>query len=75
MQPLQIKIDGMSCGHCLARVEKALSRLEGVVPGKVLLGHAELLYDSARIQPEQIVAAIDDAGYGAEVVSPSEALA
>lgn len=75
MQPLQIEIDGMSCGHCLARVEKALSKLEGVVPGKVLLGHAELLYDPARIAPSGIVAAIDDAGYVARVVSPSQALA
>jgi copper chaperone CopZ len=75
MQPLQIKIDGMSCGHCLARVEKALTHLEGVVPGKILLGHAELLYDPARIQPARIVAAIDDAGYGAEVVAPADTLA
>jgi copper chaperone CopZ len=75
MQPLQLTIDGMSCGHCLARVEKALSRLEGVVPGKVLLGHAELLFDPSRITPDQIVAAIDDAGYGAQVAAPPGALA
>jgi hypothetical protein len=27
MEHLQLKIDGMSCGHCVARVEKALKKL------------------------------------------------
>jgi copper chaperone CopZ len=30
MEYLNLKIDGMSCGHCVARVEKALKKIDGV---------------------------------------------
>jgi copper chaperone CopZ len=75
MQALQLKIDGMTCGHCVARIERTLGKMEDVVLGKVLIGHAELFYDPARTSVARILAAIDDAGYDAQVVNAAEALA
>jgi copper chaperone CopZ len=68
MQPLTLKIDGMTCGHCVARVEKALSKLDGV-------GSAEIVYDSTRTPFARIRQAIDDAGYTAHPVESNEKVA
>ncbi|HYX26616.1 MAG TPA: heavy-metal-associated domain-containing protein [Thermoanaerobaculia bacterium] len=75
MQPLTLQIDGMSCGHCVARVEKALSRLDGVHVRRVDLGSAEIDYDPARTPFAQIRQAIDDAGYTARPVESAERVA
>jgi copper ion binding protein len=75
MQHLTLKIDGMSCGHCVAHVEKALSKLDGVSVGKVEIGAAEIDYDPARTPFARIREAIDDAGYTAQPVERAEALA
>lgn len=63
MQQTTIHIDGMSCGHCVGRVQKALSSLDGVTLKDVSVGSATVEYDEARISPAQLDAAIDAAGY------------
>ena len=75
METLKLKIEGMSCGHCVARVEKALSRLDGVSVRRVDVGSADLLVDPARASFERIRQALDDAGYEARPVEPAERLA
>ena len=60
-----LTIDGMSCGHCVSRVSKALGAIPGVVVERVEVGHAELDYDPARVTPAQIATALEDAGYPA----------
>jgi copper chaperone len=65
MEHLSLKIDGMSCGHCVARVEKALKKLDGVAVQRVEVGSAEIGYDPARTSYPQIREALDDAGYTA----------
>jgi copper ion binding protein len=75
MQHLTLKIDGMSCGHCVARVEKALSKLDGVNVSRVGVGSAEIDYDPARTSSARIREAIDDAGYTAHPLERTEALA
>jgi copper chaperone len=74
MQHLTLRIDGMSCGHCVARVEKTLSKLDGVNVRRVVIGSAEIDYDPARINFAGIREAIDDAGYTASPVEKTEAL-
>lgn len=65
-----IKIDGMSCGHCQARVEKALNDINGV-KAKVNLGKKEAVIESADyINDDVFINAVTEAGY--EVVSVSE---
>ena len=36
-ETLEFKVDGMTCGSCVARVEKKLGKLEGVVEASVNL--------------------------------------
>lgn len=75
MNHLTLKIDGMSCGHCVARVEKTLSKLYGVHVRKVQIGSAEIDYDPARTPFARIREAIDDAGYTASPVEKTEDVA
>ena len=59
---MKIKIEGMSCGHCSARVEKALKEVDGVMDVKVNLeDHVAEIKGNPSI--ENVKAAIDEAGY------------
>ena len=63
-----IKIQGMSCAACAARIEKRLKKLEGVNTAFVNLAaeKATIEYDSSRVKPSDIVNAIESLGYKAE---------
>lgn len=63
MQSLTLKIDGMSCGHCVMTVQKALRALDGVQVDQVLVGSAQLQYDPATRQVDDILEAIRDEGF------------
>lgn len=58
-----IKIEGMSCQHCVARVKKALDGLNGVTASDVQIGSAGVKYDETKIKKEDLEAAIEKAGY------------
>lgn len=60
-----LKIDGMSCGHCVASVQKALERLDGVTVEHVAVGAATVEYDPDVASPAKIAQAVSDAGYTA----------
>ena len=75
MEHLSIKIHGMSCGHCVARVEKALKQLDGVHVNRVDIGAADVTYDPALTPFARIREAIDDAGYTARPVERAEEVA
>lgn len=62
-------IEGMTCAACSARVEKALSRLGGVIKANVNLStnKAIIEYPSGAIEEEILVKAVEKAGYKAEV--------
>ena len=65
----QYTVTGMSCAACQARVEKAVSAVEGVTSCSVsLLTNSMGVEGSA--DPAQIIAAVENAGYGA---APKEA--
>ena len=67
----QYKVTGMSCAACQARVEKAVSAVDGVESCAVsLLTNSMGVNGTAR--PEDIIAAVKAAGYGAEMKSGSE---
>lgn len=67
MQHLTLYIDGMSCGHCLNAVNKALTDKPGVTIGSVRIGRAELEYDPTVIEPGAVAALVTGAGYPASV--------
>ncbi len=59
----------MTCAACSARVEKAVSHLEGVQSCTVnlLKNSMSVEYDDAALSSGQIVAAVEKAGYGASL--------
>lgn len=58
-----IKIEGMSCMHCVANVKKALEGLDGVSESNVEIGSARVKYDESKVKDEDLEAAIRKAGY------------
>ena len=69
MNTLKLTIDGMSCGHCLSRVQRALGTLAGVQITSVQIGQATLQYDPAQYAAEVIAETVTKAGYKAHVVA------
>jgi copper chaperone len=65
MRDLTLHIDGMSCGHCLNAVNKALAGLPGVEAISVRIGRADLRYDEEQSDPARIAQAVSAAGYRA----------
>ena len=59
-------VTGMTCSACSAHVDKAVRKLEGVseVNVNLLGGSMTVEYDPAAETPEDIIAAVDAAGYG-----------
>jgi len=62
---LTLKIGGMSCGHCVARVKNALTQVPGVSNVNVDLDteKASLEYDPATAGLPDFRRAVDIAGY------------
>lgn len=68
MATTNLKVTGMTCGHCVRSVSEALGGLDGVESADVKLdeGRATVVYDDARVAPGDMVAAVIDEGYMAE---------
>lgn len=62
---VQLKISGMTCAACSARIEKGLSKLAGVEKAAVNLASekAVVTYDPAQTNPEVMAEKIHDLGY------------
>lgn len=60
-----LKIQGMTCTHCVMRVAKALKAIPGVLDAQVDLqnGEAVVTYDDAIVAPEKLSFAVVEAGY------------
>ena len=61
----KIKIDGMSCQHCVKTVTDAMVDLDGVSQVKVNLkkGEAKIKFEKDRLDLEQLKTAIVTAGF------------
>lgn len=62
MSQITLKVEGMSCNHCKAAVEKALKDVAGVEAAQVDLAKKEVVVTGAAPK-EALVEAIEDAGY------------
>lgn len=65
-----LKIEGMACSACAARVEKEVLKIEGVTAAKVSQpkGTAEITFDASKMHPEAIAKFITEkTGFKAEV--------
>ncbi len=69
-RPLTIPVTGMSCAACAARIEKVLNRTPGVKKAAVnfATGRATVEIEHGAIDAAGVGRAIEDLGYGAEVV-------
>jgi copper chaperone len=63
MAELSMDIGGMSCGHCVGAVRKALQELPGVDVQQVDIGSAQVRFDDANVTEAQISEAVEAAGY------------
>lgn len=69
MERITLKVSGMSCGHCVQAVRKAIAGVEGVTLEDVAIGSATVSYDPARTTVGALVDAVADAGYEAQEVT------
>jgi copper chaperone CopZ len=68
MQNLELTITGMSCGHCLNAVSKAIAGVDGVEVKEIRMGRADLrIPDDSTVA--RLTAAIENAGYGVEGIT------
>ena len=58
-----LKVEGMSCMHCVGRIKKALDALKGIENADVQIGSVRVSFDEAKLKKEEIEKAITDAGY------------
>jgi copper chaperone len=58
-----IKIEGMSCGHCVRAVQGALDALDGVEVEEVRVGEARVRYDAERTDRAAVARAIEEEGF------------
>ena len=64
---ITLNVKGMMCGHCAARVEGALTAVDGVKRAKVDLAAATVTATvEERVSRDTLVAAVTDAGYTVE---------
>ena len=63
-----LKVDGMSCAHCVRAVTSALTAVPGVTAAQVdLLGHKAIVeYDPASTTARALAKVIMEEGYPAE---------
>jgi copper chaperone len=59
----EIKIQGMSCHHCVMAVKRELAKLQGLQVKDVKIGSAVVAYDETVVTPSQLSVAVEEAGY------------
>ena len=70
MTTIQLDIQGMTCNHCVMRVQKALAAVPGVAAATVTLspGRARVECDETAATVDALAAAVAKAGYAATAV-------
>ena len=63
---LELVISGMTCGHCAESVRQALAQCAGVRSVAVDLKGGRAVVSGQSLQPDQLVAAVSEQGYGVE---------
>lgn len=63
MDKLTMQITGMTCGHCVAGVTRALQGVPGVTVDQVAIGTASVAYDPTAATPADIAKAVEEEGY------------
>ncbi len=67
---ITLKVTGMTCGGCVKTVKSTLESMDGVAEATVDLdsGTAEVKVNGAAVDPNEMILAINLAGYDARVI-------
>jgi Cu+-exporting ATPase len=70
----ELNISGMTCAACSAKIERKLSKTEGVIKATVNLAtnKATVQYDPAKIKISDLIKVAIDLGYGAKPVETAD---
>ena len=68
MGEITLRIEGMSCGHCVKEVSEALSRIGGVSDIQISLeqSSAMVVFDESVTGADQMAGALDAIGFKVE---------
>ena len=58
-----IRIEGMSCAHCVRAVREALGRVDGVEVEAVEIGAARVRFDEGQVDREAFARAMEEEGF------------
>jgi Cu+-exporting ATPase len=68
---VELPITGMTCASCANRIEKRLNKLDGVEASvNYATEQASVSYDAETVEPEALLAAVEEAGYHAALPAP-----
>ncbi|WP_081063978.1 heavy metal translocating P-type ATPase [Burkholderia cepacia] len=71
LHTIELSVDGMHCGGCTGRVQRALAAVPGVVDAAVDLdAHAATVTAQETVDAARLIEAVGAAGYGASVRAP-----
>ena len=69
---IELRIGGMTCASCAARIEKKLNRMDGVIASvNYATEKALVTVDDPSVTAEQLVATVEAVGYTAAVPAPA----
>jgi len=63
MSQAVLKVEGMSCGHCVSAVEGAVKKLGAEARVDLAKGSVDVSFDEAKVSLGAIKEAIEDQGY------------
>lgn len=68
------RVTGMTCGGCEVGVRRVVNKLEGIedVEASHEEGTATVTYRADEVTPDDIIAAIEELGYTAELITDGE---
>ena len=69
---VDLSVGGMTCASCVARVEKKLNKVAGVNASVNLATESAHVELSAPVDPQQLVAVVEKAGYSATVTKEED---
>ena len=72
LQVISLDVEGMTCASCVNRIERYLNKVDGVAEASVNLAteRARVGYDPAKASVDELVGAVERAGYGVRSQPP-----
>lgn len=67
MKNKTLKIEGMSCHHCVMALRKSFQMVDGVEEADVEVGKVNLSFDEARVTDKDLEEAVARAGFKVRV--------